>query len=370
MVRLVIAIAGAMLGCTAASPRASPAEAAFGSARAASSSAPADASASPAAAASSVAPAPGALAALPALPFSFSRVEATAATSLAVGKPPKVAFLLRGEALVFDGSGWARLPAPETREPGLAVDVFFGRDDQPRLMGFRRSPRYPNGESYYRRYKAGRFQPEPAELGPLAGSNGALYGVLGHADPEVVCRPGAFCVIKRTTGWGRASAHAEPVRVLLAGGTAWALHRDRIERLEGDAWVALQPEHAWETPISLFVDADGSPWVVEAKRDAVTHGAQGRWETTGVPLQGPRAIWGSSASDVWLVGQGGAAHFDGATWRAVDGVTGPLALVAYSPPELWLAGEAGVYRGVPTRPSAQRPLTRTGTRRQTPADAI
>src|SRR5262245_62071371 len=39
-----------------------------------------------------------------ALPFDFSRVEAASVTSLAVGKPPKVAVLAQGEALVFDGN--------------------------------------------------------------------------------------------------------------------------------------------------------------------------------------------------------------------------------------------------------------------------
>jgi hypothetical protein len=284
------------------------------------------------------------------LPFTFTLVQATAVSSLATGKPPKIAALAAGEAFVFDGTSLSRISVPETRGPELSVEIFFGRDDQPRLMGYRRtgSTDASRAAPYYRRYKGGRFQPEPSELGPLAAPEGALYGVLGHADPEVVCRPGQFCLVKRTTGWGRAPAHAEPVRILLAGPSAWALHRDRIERLDRDRWVALTPERAWGEPVSLFVDTSGAVWVVEAKKNAVTRLAGDRWETMPVPLQRPRAIWATAPSDVWLVGEGGAAHFDGRAWALVPGVSGPLALILHSPPNLWLAGGAGLFRGSPT----------------------
>ena len=284
------------------------------------------------------------------LPFTFARVQAIAVSSLATGKPPKIAALGAGEAFVFDGASLSRISVPETLGSELSVEIFFGRDDQPRLMGYRRTGGTGTGRAapYYRRYKGGRFQPEPSELGPLAAPEGALYGVLGHADPEVVCRPGQFCLVKRMTGWGRAPAHAEPVRILLAGPTAWALHRDRIERLDRDRWVALTPERAWDEPVSLFVDPSGALWVVEAKQNAVTRLLGERWETMPVPLRAPRAIWGTASSDLWLVGEGGACHFDGRAWVLVQGVSGPLGLILHSPPNLWLAGGAGLFRGSPT----------------------
>lgn len=282
-----------------------------------------------------------------ALPFVFTRVDATPVFSAAVGKPPKVGFLARGEALVFSSKGLEHLPAPETSAPGLSVDIFFGRDDQPRLMGHRASEG-GRVEAYYRRFKAGRFQPEPSELGPLAGQGGALYGVLGHDDPEVVCRPRQFCLVKRTTGWGRAPAHDEPVRVVLSGGRAWALHRDRIERLERDAWVKVETERAFREPLALFADASGSILVVEAGQEAIARFANGRWDSMPSPLRGPRAIWGSSATDLWLVGAGGAAHFDGKAWRVAPDVPGSLEQLVHAPPELWLAGESGIFRGTST----------------------
>ena len=277
--------------------------------------------------------------------FSFRRVDPTPVVSLAVGKPPKVAFLGAGEALVGDGKGLSRVPVGDAPSPELFIEIFFGRDDQPRLMGMRRASASGKAQAYYRRYKGGRFQPEPSELGPLAGGDGALYGVLGHADPEVVCRPGLFCLVKRMTGWSRAPAHPVPVRVVLAGGSAWALHPDRIERLEKEAWVPIVPERRFGDPVALFVDSDGAPWVVESKPDAVTRLVKGRWETMASPVRGARAIGGGVPNDVWLVGASGAARFDGTGWRDVSGVPGPLSLIAFAAPSLWLAGAAGVFEG-------------------------
>src|SRR5262245_43136936 len=126
------------------------------------------------------------------LGFEFSRMSDLPVSSAAVGKPPKVAFLSASSVLVFDAKGTTTVAAPETTSDGGSVDRFFGRDDQPRLMGYRRADGGGRAEPFYRRFKGGRFQPEPSELGPLAAPEGALYGVLGHADPEVVCRPGSF----------------------------------------------------------------------------------------------------------------------------------------------------------------------------------
>jgi hypothetical protein len=278
----------------------------------------------------------------------FERVVPKPVTALAVGKPPKVALLSEGEVWIGDGrSPFVRAPAPDSHEPGVSIELFFGRDDQPRLMGSRQ--RGAKLEPYYRRFKGGRFQPEPSELGPLAGPGGVLYGVLGHADPEVVCRPAQFCLVKRTTGWSRAAAHAEPVRVVLAGGTGFALHRERIERLEGERWVALAPERTFAEPVSLFADGAGGLYVVEAGREVLVRLTGGRWESFETPVRGPRVISGTGANDLWLAGRSGAAHFDGRTWASVPGISGPLSFVALAGESVWLAGDAGAFLGSPAR---------------------
>jgi hypothetical protein len=332
-----------MVGCSHAPQPESRARPARGEPPAARASAPHEAGSGAPAVPTSVPPSTEAAASAAAAGISFRRVDTTPVVSLAVGKPPKIAFLGSGEALIGDAKGLSRVSVGDAPSAELSIEIFFGRDDQPRLMGIRRTPTSGKAQAYYRRYKGGRFQPEPSELGPLAGGDGALYGVLGHADPEVVCRPGLFCLVKRTTGWSRAPAHSVPVRVVLAGGSAWALHADRIERLEKDRWVPIVPERTFGDPSALFVDSDGAPWVVESKPDAVTRLVKGGWETRASPVRGARAIWGSAPNDVWLVGASGAARFDGTSWREVSGVPGPLSLIAFAPPSLWLAGRAGVF---------------------------
>ena len=280
-----------------------------------------------------------------AIPSAFRRVRAEPVSSIAAGKPPKLAALARGEVLLFEDSRWQRLAAPETEDPELAVEVFFGRDDHPRLMGYRRSG--ARTEPFYRRYRGGRFRPEPSELGPLSAPDGALYGVLGHADPEVVCVPGRFCLVKRVSGWSRAGAHREPVRVVLTGGAAWALGRASVERLEGERWVAMAPERTWHAPADVLVDADGAILVVEPALGSVTRLRDGRWEPSPVPIRRPLALASSSPADLWLVGEGGAAHFDGSTWARVPGVEGPLERVMVAAGIVWLAGSAGLYQSEP-----------------------
>jgi hypothetical protein len=88
-------------------------------------------------------------------------------------------------------------------------------------------------------------------------------------------------------------------------------------------------------------------WVVEAGQNAVTRLVGARWETMAIPLEAPRAIVGTGANDLWVVGSGGAVHFDGKQWAPVPGLSGALALALHAPPNLWFAGVGGLFRGSP-----------------------
>jgi hypothetical protein len=281
------------------------------------------------------------------LPFSWTHLQQEAVLSFALGKAPKVAALVQGAVLLFDGSTWRRLEALESARPGTQVQLFFGRDDAPRLMGFSQPPGEAEARPFYQRFKQGRFQPEPSELGPLAASRGRLYGVLGHDDPEVVCRQGSFCLVKRVTGWAKAPAHGSVPHIVLAGGDAFALHADHIERLKGEQWVPLTPARAWREPLALWLDPSGTPWVIERGQDALLTLVDGTWQAIAQPVREPRALWGSARNDLWIVGSSGAAHYNGVDFRVVDGVSAPLHGVAFSAPYLWLTGESGVFRGEP-----------------------
>jgi hypothetical protein len=243
---------------------------------------------------------------------------------------------------LFEGTTARELPAPKL-PAGAAVEIFFGRDNQPRLMGF--APGDGSGEiPVYLRFRHGVFRPEPSELGPLGAARGALYGVLGFADPEVVCRPRELCLVKRTTGWGRVAAHDAPARIVLSAGSVFALHAAHIERLGERGWSRLEPVRAFEQPLAAWLAPNGELWVVDRSAGGLFRLKSGQWEALASPVAEPRAIFGRSERSVFVVGRSGAAEFDGSRFGCVQGVDGPLQLALAVGNEVWLAGESGVYR--------------------------
>lgn len=249
---------------------------------------------------------------------------------------------------VFDGAHWKELPELEASRAPRHVELFFGRDNSFRVMGYLGpSGADPAAEPFYRRFKAGRWQREPSELGALASGAGALYGVLGVLDPEVVCRPRAICLIKRISGWARVPAHDAPVRIQLAGNTAWALWPGHVQRLEASGFADWGPARAWRDPRAVWVEPAGQVWVLEPSERALFRFEGGAWTRHDTPFAEPTALWGNASGGLWLVGDGGAAYFDGKAWHCVPGVKGPLSAIAQLGEDLWLAGAAGVFRGRP-----------------------
>jgi hypothetical protein len=272
----------------------------------------------------------------------FARIFDGPVRSLAAGKPPRIAVVSGATASVFDGKRWQTVAPALPTAANTAYEIFFGRDNEPRLMGYRGDPDSNEPlESHYRRHRGLRWVEAEGELGPLGGPAGGLYGVLGYDDPEVVCKPRIGCLLKRSSGWTRLPAHDRPVPIVVSGGTGWALHGDRIERADGTRWLELEPRRAWNRPRALWADPAGEIWVVEA--DGVFRRAGERWVEMAQPLARPLDVWGSSADDVWLAGHDGAAHFNGTTFRCVPGLPGPLDAIRSAGEHLWLAGESGVW---------------------------
>ncbi len=271
--------------------------------------------------------------------------------SLAFSKPPKLGVRSGLNVRVFDGKRWKQLPTLPERLAGQTFELFFGRDNEPRILGFSlaanpaetKSDAPSKTTSIHLRFKGGSWQPEPSELGRLASPRGALYGVLGWDDPEVVCRPGEICLIKRISGWKSVPAHAAPLPIVLTNGTVWALAARHLERLTDGGFERFEPSREWNGPTSVWVDPSGAPWVVDQTARRVFRSTASGWQVLDTPIARAREIWGRSASDVWLVGDDGAAHFDGTAFRCVAGVRGPLHRVAAFDGALWLAGAAGVY---------------------------
>lgn len=272
----------------------------------------------------------------------FARLHAGPVLSAAVGTPPRAAIWSGRSVTIFEGEQARELPAPRLPQ-GATVEVFFGRDNQPRLLGF--APGEPGQEvPVYLRFRQGVFRPEPSELGPLAAPRGALYGVLGFADPEVVCRPLGLCLVKRVTGWGRVPAHDVPLRVVLRNGSVFAFHADRVDRLDDRGWWALAPAPTFEQPLDAWVAPNGELWVTDRSATGLFRRKGEQWEVLSSPIRKPRAVFGHSERAVFVVGENGAAEFDGTGFRCIRNLTGPLHLALAVGSDIWLAGESGLYR--------------------------
>jgi len=272
----------------------------------------------------------------------LTKIHSGPVLSAAVGTPPRVALWSGRVVTLFEGAKARELPAPRL-PPGAVVELFFGRDDQPRLMGF--VPGEPGKEvPVYLRFRHGEFRPEPSELGPLGAPRGALYGVLGFADPEVVCRPRELCLVKRTTGWKRVPAHERAVPLVLRNGAVFALHSDHVERLRDGGWTALEPARSFEQPLDVAPTANGELWVLDRSAASLFRLKAGSWEPVVSPVSEPGALFARSEHSLLVVGKNGVAELDGTRFRCVRGVSGPLQLAFAVGNEVWVAGESGAYR--------------------------
>ncbi len=281
-------------------------------------------------------------------PFLFERVLDQPVRSLALGRPPYVA-VLSTQPWVLDASGWKNLALPagmQVDAPDGRVGIFVGRDDKPRIMGARRSG--GAWEAVYYRWREGRWERDRREIGKLSGEPSAgLYGVLGDADPEVVCKDGDVCIIKRRTGWKTIPAPKGLHRVWVMDGTAWLLADTGMMRLEGSRWVAV----AWEFDArgqesGFWADPTGGWWVTVSAQGAVYRAEQGRFTRMPSPVRDPAAVWGTTRADVWVAGSDGVGHFDGTAWARVKGLAGSFEHVQGRDNEVWVGGSAGLWRGV------------------------
>lgn len=275
--------------------------------------------------------------------LAFERELEAAVHSLALGKVGRVA-ALGAEAWLDAGKGFEKLPAPPSSSEH--VRIFFGRDNQPRLMGF------AGDAPVYLRWRGGAWQHAASEIGRLGGGAAEpLYGVLGHADPEVVCKRGDACIIKRLTGWKTIAPLPGTPRVTLASDTAWAFEGARVWRLEDDAFRRVGGETPpFASADALWATGASDVWVAERAAGSVHHFDGERWTRHAAPVAGPRGLWGSGSADVWLAGDGGAAHWDGTRWSRVAGAPEGLAVATGSgASDVWLAGSAGVWHGTAPR---------------------
>ena len=294
-------------------------------------------------------PVPGPVAPEP-LPLEVTQVLTVPVSAIGIGEGTRVAALSE-TPYVGDARGLHALPLPPAlRGKPSDVDqagIFFGRDNEPRVMGTRRSgsaemPIYwrhlPNG------WRDGR-----EEIGQLGGPvPSGLWGVLGSADPELVCRVGAQCIIKRTSGWTSAPAGSVVRSVTLQERVLWGLDPSGIAGIDAHGWALAipAPNPAWPTPRAFWATR-GEAWVSAEER--LFHYSEGTWRVVTSPVGEAWSFWGARAGSIWVAGSRGAAHFDGHEFRLLK-VSGPLRVVqGRSDAEVWLGGDAGLFRVGPAR---------------------
>ena len=281
---------------------------------------------------------------------SFERVHELSATSLALGTAPWVAILAEAP-WVYDGKGWREIALPSHLQARAGerdeLRIFFGRDDKPRIMGSRLMEGSA-AKPVYLRWRPTGWKRERGEIGRLGGDTpGGLFGVLGHADPEVVCKEDQLCIIKRRTGWTTVDTLKSRARVELSGAGAWALEPDALWELAAKQWQREAAPVPWkQTPHSVAALGLGKLWV---SADAELFYFDGNaWSRQASPVGEPAGLWLATEgklAGVWLVGKDGVAHHDGKEWRRAAGPRGPLREVLGRGEEVWLAGGAGVWRG-------------------------
>ena len=268
---------------------------------------------------------------------------------------------LADEPWVKDRGDWKRVPIPAAYRPGAGerdeARIFFGRDDRPRLMGTRRRAGGEPDRIVYLRLKPEGWQPALYEIGRLGSPTvpGGMFGVLGHADPEVVCKVGDVCIIKRRTGWTTVDSGPAAAEVKLCGSDAWGLYPDALAQMTDAGWQRLPGPVPWTRPTGFWAVDASDIWVSEAAAGKLFHYDGQVWSEHPSVIDRPCELWASASADVWLVGGGGSAHFDGSAWSRVTGLSGPLAQIeGTSKHDLWVGGGAGLWHGTPLDGPAER----------------
>ncbi len=271
---------------------------------------------------------------------------------LARGERGRLAILADEAGVVipwrFENGAWDKLPLPALHATQVgqgALGMYFGRDDRPRMMGYRVTAEGPR--MVYLRYRDGAWHDQRREVGSLASDTAVLFGELGEADPEVVCREGSMTIIKGRFGWNVLQSGPPKDAVIRAfSGYGYALQSDGLFRGEKKAFVRMGGVGPWKTPVTGFwVGADGAAAVVEPAHDAihVLHPTTGVWHTEASPVPGPRDVAGP-VGNRYIVGDGGMAHLGANGARSIGEPASPMGRVLLIDDHVVASGPGGVYR--------------------------
>jgi hypothetical protein len=278
----------------------------------------------------------------------FERVQSKPCRALALDREPYVAALGDDSVTVTDKRGSHEEPLPEAlRGPGVSVGVFFGRDYRVRIAGTAHTQ--GGDEVRYYRSLPGGLKPALDELGAL-GKRGApgLVALLGTVDPEIVCRPGESCLIKRVSGWTKITAPAGLSLVGLSLGSGWGIAGTTFFNLD-QTWLPLAKPGPWQKADDAFVRGQQA-CVVEHDASRLHHFDGSAWHSSASPVSGPRSVWGD-ANALWFGGDGGAALLDqSGAFQKISEAGRVAQVLGRSDGDVWLCGESGVFRARRAQP--------------------
>ncbi len=275
---------------------------------------------------------------------------------LSIGAGGRIAALAdeggRVAAHRFERGTWQSLalPAAERTSPSESVfGIYFGRDNRLRLMGHRASG--AGRRMVYLRHHDGVWQDQRGEVGALASDSSQLYGVLGEADPEVVCKLGGICLVKSRKGWKELANTIPPTAVVrVFGGKGWALTAEGVFRADDGGFTRVGPPASWKGEVTGFwIGDDGAMAVAEPAANAIHRLDAGAatWKSEPAPIDGPRDVSGPP-DDRWVCGDGGLVHGNGRAYFRVGAPTMHLSR--------WIAVGDGGFSGGPSGVFAVRAL--------------
>lgn len=247
----------------------------------------------------------------------------------------------------FERGAWQSIPLPSTQRAAAgasALGIYFGRDNRPRVMGHREDG--AARRMVYLRHRDGVWQDQRSEIGALASDSSQLFGVLGEADPEVVCKVAGICLLKSRKGWKEVPNTIPPTSVVrVFGGKGYALTPEGIFRADEGAFVRVGPPAAWKSEATGFwVGEDGAMAVAEPATDAIYRLSPeaNEWQKDVSPVVGPRDVAGPR-EDRWVAGDGGLAHVEGGTQVRVGDAALRLRRWIRTPTGGLAGGPSGVF---------------------------
>lgn len=286
--------------------------------------------------------------------FTAKRIFEKPIEFLITGEKGRLAVLTRdGSATLphrFEAGKWEALPLPAAHSAAEAstLGIYFGRDNRPRLMGFSGSAE--SARMVYLRYKDGAWQDQRSELGGVAADTAALFGVLGEADPEVVCKVGmTTCLLKSRKGWKDAKSSLTPAAVIRAfEGKGYALTSDGVYRADDAGFTRVGPAAPWKTPATGFWVGSGEKVAVVEPQTNSLHVFNGDvWQSERAPIDGPRDIAGP-AGDRWVAGKAGLTYIGAEGPTRVGDEALDLSRVILVAGAAYAGGRSGVLVASPT----------------------